>query len=69
MNAAGGVRWMRGDKVEVVLYIRIRGIAHVEEGREVGAGGEAEKKKSLRMVFVNLFTPAGAGCFHERTFF
>lgn len=44
MNAAGGVRWMRGDKVEVVLYIRIRGIAHVEEGREEGDGGEAEKK-------------------------
>lgn len=36
MNAAGGVRGMRGDKVEVVLYIRIRGIAHVEEGREEG---------------------------------
>lgn len=38
------MRGMRGDKVEVVLYIRIRGIAHVEEGREEGDGGEAEKK-------------------------
>lgn len=56
-----------GDKVEVVLYIRIRGIAHVEEGRVVGDGGEAEKK-SLRMVFEICLLQLGRGV-HERTFF